>query len=222
MSKWVTGKIGAVKAWLKKEMSGDVIASGDWVDEYTLEYMSGRTERQIKLDEEFEANLRTKNQGRDGLPVDLVPLPDNCKPTNPKDVVGCKKVPGQLVPEQVVMEIGLAMLEGSLKYGGYNYREAGVRASIYIDALKRHIAQWQEGEDIDEASGLSHITKAISTLVVLRDAMLNDMWTDDRPPRTKNRRWMEEYNKKAAEIIDRVPNPVRGFTQKRREEEHGG
>ena len=36
----------------------------------------------------------------------------------------------------------------------------------------------------DQESGLSHITKAIAGLVVLRDAMLNDSVVDDRNLKT--------------------------------------
>lgn len=136
------------------------------------------------------------------------------KDTNPKDAVGVKKVPLHVVSSPVLMEIGLAMLEGDRKYGGHNYRVAGVRASVYYDALMRHIMSWWEGEDIDPDSGLNHVTKALSTLTVLRDAMLNDMWTDDRPPKFKNKEWVKEFNKVAGDIIEKYPNPATPFTEK--------
>lgn len=109
-------------------------------------------------------------------------LPDEGKPTNPKDSVGIRKAPMSTVPSGVMAEVGVAMLEGAAKYGRHNYRCAGVRASVYYDALMRHMMAWWEGEDIDPDSGLSHVTKAITTLVVLRDAMMQGMCTDDRPP----------------------------------------
>lgn len=111
---------------------------------------------------------------------------------------------------QVVYEAGLGMLEGACKYGAFNYRIAGVRASVYYDALQRHMNAWWEGEDVDPDSGLSHVTKAITTLMVLRDAMLNDKLNDDRPPSVKNPDWLNDYNKKAAEIVDKYKdkNPM--------------
>ena len=39
------------------------------------------------------------------------------KDSNPKDAVGCKKVPMSTVSAPVLMEMGLAMLEGDRKYG---------------------------------------------------------------------------------------------------------
>lgn len=109
------------------------------------------------------------------------------KDTNPKDAIGIRKWRQFfVVPRQVLWEVGVGMLEGALKYGRHNYRGAGVRASVYCDAALGHIEQFIEGEDIDKDSGLSHVTKAICSLVVLRDAMMNDFWTDDRPPKIKD------------------------------------
>lgn len=124
------------------------------------------------------------------------------KDTNPKDVVGVRKAPMSTVSEAVMAEVGLAMLEGACKYGRHNYRYAGVRASVYFDALRRHMRSWwDEGEDIDAASGLNHVTKAIATLVVMRDAMICGKFTDDRPPSIPAG-FFEALNGKAAQIID--------------------
>lgn len=100
---------------------------------------------------------------------------------NPKDAAGSHKTPISDVPLGVIMEVGLGMREGASKYGRFNFRQDPVEASCYIDALFRHIVDWWEGEDVDEASGLSHVTKAICTLVVLRDAESTGMMIDDRP-----------------------------------------
>jgi len=135
------------------------------------------------------------------------------KDTNPKDAVGIKKAPLSTVSANVLMEVGLAMLEGARKYGRHNYRVAGVRASVYYDASMRHLMSWYEGQDIDPDSGLSHITKAIACLTVLRDAQINEMWNDDRPPVLKDQKWLEKLNKKAGEIIDRYPNPKPPYTK---------
>ena len=104
------------------------------------------------------------------------------KPSNPKDAIGISKVPLSTVSAPVLLEIGLGMAEGAIKYGRHNYRTIGVRASVYYDAAMRHLMSWWEGEDLDPDSGLSHISKCIASLVVLRDAMIMSKMTDDRPP----------------------------------------
>jgi hypothetical protein len=137
---------------------------------------------------------------------------NSIKDTNPKDAVGVKKVPITTVPFGVLLRVGLAMLEGSRKYGKHNYRALGVRASTYIDAvMARHLMPWYEGQDVDPDSGLCHIDKAIAGLVVLRDSMLSGNWIDDRP--IQNKIDLTELNAKAAEIIERYPDAKEPFTQ---------
>jgi Domain of unknown function (DUF5664) len=126
----------------------------------------------------------------------------NTKPSNPKDILGVKKAPLSAIPGVVLAELGVAMLEGAAKYGRHNYRGVGVRASIYYDATMRHLlAWWDAGEDVDLDSGLSHITKAIASLTVLRDSMIQGNITDDRPPPSVE--FFGGLNAKAADILER-------------------
>lgn len=134
------------------------------------------------------------------------------KETNPKDSIGIRKVPFSTIPSQPMAEMGLGMLEGGIKYGRHNYRVAGVRASVYYDAAMRHLTAFWEGQDVDPGSGLHHLSKVGSCMLVLRDAMLQNKFYDDRPPKAVNQNWVEEYNKLAGEIIDRYPNPKPAFT----------
>lgn len=116
-----------------------------------------------------------------------------------------------MVSAPVLMEVGIAMQEGAAKYGRHNYRVIGVRGSVYYDSTMRHLMAWWEGEDTDPDSGLSHITKAISSLVVLRDAMIQGMFTDDRPPKSKP--WLPVLNEKSAALAVKYPSPVAPYTQ---------
>lgn len=138
------------------------------------------------------------------------------KDTNPKDAVGIAKVPASTVPREVIAEVGLAMMEGALKYGRHNYRDAGVRASVYYDACTRHLDAFYEGQDTDPDSGvgLSHLVKAIACLVVLRDSQFRNNWTDDRPPKLPDN-WQADLNAKAAALLEKYPNPVAAHTEKK-------
>lgn len=142
------------------------------------------------------------------------------KDTNPKLAVGIKKVPMSNVPTGPLYEVGLAMLEGSCKYGRHNYRAMGVRGSTYYDAAMRHLTAWWEGENIDSESGVSHIVKAMACLFVLRDSMWMDNWTDDRPPQYPEKLNVSLLNEKAAEIIEKFPEPKEAFTQGRNWEDN--
>jgi hypothetical protein len=133
---------------------------------------------------------------------DLQPTESRIKESNPKDAIGSKKPPHSTVSQAVMAEVGVGMLEGSIKYGRHNYREIGVRAEVYYDATRRHIDAWWEGEDIDPDSGLSHITKAICSLCVLRDAMIQSKLYDDRPPPTPPEH-REYVARKTAEVFEK-------------------
>jgi hypothetical protein len=135
------------------------------------------------------------------------------KNSNPKHALGIRKAPIHAVPFSVISEIGLAMMEGGMKYGTHNYRHDGVRASTYVDAVWRHLFQqwWDQGEDLDADSFLSHVTKAIACLVVLRDSMLFGNFIDDRPIKQKNH--LPSLNAAASKLVDKFPTPVEGFTQ---------
>lgn len=144
--------------------------------------------------------------------------PDNLfastKLSNPKDSIGIRKWRYiSTVPLTVLWEIGAALLEGAMKYGAHNYRVAGVRASVYVDAAMGHIGQWWEGEDIDKDSGLNHITKAIASLIVLRDAMIQDMLTDDRPPKGKLDQVRAELQATVDAMFDKYPDAKERFTE---------
>jgi len=136
------------------------------------------------------------------------------KDTNPKDVVGTKKWRVfTTIPLTVIAELGAAMLEGARKYGRHNYRVSGVRASVYVDAAIGHIMQWWEGEDIDIDSGISHITKAMASLAVLRDAMMQEKLTDDRPPKAKLAAIRDNLQAIVDSIFKRHPNATTAYTE---------
>jgi len=122
---------------------------------------------------------------------------------NPKQAFGRKKVPMSCLPLPVMMETGLAMMEGAIKYGRHNYRDSNIVASDYYDAVMRHLGAWWEGEDIDPLSGLPHIVKAMACLVVLRDSQMQGTCVDNRP-KPSPAGWMDALNKQLVELQDRM------------------
>ena len=116
-----------------------------------------------------------------------------------------KQAPGRLkysmsvIPPQVLAEVQVAMLEGAIKYGPFNWRETQIYYSDYYNPAFRHLMAWWEGEDNDQASQLSHITKTITSLIVLRDAMMCGTAIDDRPSvcaydQSSTEQWDEHIN----------------------------
>lgn len=168
---------------------------------------TARRQRKAGRDEQAELENRVDELHR------RAGLGPASKDTNPKDAIGIKKATLSVFPLQVLMEASLGMLEGACKYGRHNYRDAGIRGSVYFDAVCRHIFDWWEGTDIDPDSNIHHISKAISCLAVLRDAIMRGNFNDDRPPRTKEG-WIQELNQRAAEILAKYPNPLPAHTQR--------
>jgi Domain of unknown function (DUF5664) len=104
------------------------------------------------------------------------------KDTNPKDAIASSKLDMGLVPDTMVANAALAFTEGALKYGRYNWRIAGVRASVYHAALRRHVAKWWNGQDIDPKTGVPHLANALACIAIILDAQEYNRITDDRPP----------------------------------------
>lgn len=104
------------------------------------------------------------------------------KDTNPKDAIGSAKLSLSVVPDSLGLYAALAFTEGNGKYGAYNYRVAGVRASIYHDAAKRHLAKWWNGEECDPVTLVPHLASVIACMGIILDADLVGKLTDDRPP----------------------------------------
>ena len=127
------------------------------------------------------------------------------KETNPKDLEGLKRVPMGLFPQTAVIAGAMAFLEGHLKYRQYNWRDAGVRASIYNDALLRHMSAWWNGEDIDIKSGLPHLWKAIACLAILIDSDQCGNLTDDRPPPAP----VQEMQDALAYMVERMQGDIK-------------
>jgi ribosomal protein S15P/S13E len=112
-------------------------------------------------------------------------IPDEpvLKDTNPKDAIGSTKLPLDLVPDTMPAYAALAFLEGATKYGSMNWRVAGVRASIYMAAAKRHMAKYWNGEWADEKTKVPHLASAMACMAIILDADAAGKLTDDRPPK---------------------------------------
>jgi hypothetical protein len=110
---------------------------------------------------------------------DTAPADDD---TNPKDLIGVTKPQMHLVPRSAIIRIAQAMANGAEKYGPFNWRTKKVRATVYTSAAERHLAQWFDGEELAEDSGVPHLAHAAACLSILMDAQATGNLIDDRPP----------------------------------------
>lgn len=103
------------------------------------------------------------------------------KDSNPKTIYGQAKPPLGLVPGTALVLLAEAFRDGADKYGPANWRIDPVSMSTYYSAAMRHMAAYQDGEDIDK-SGVPHLAHAAANLCILMDAAACGTLIDDRPP----------------------------------------
>lgn len=140
---------------------------------------------------------------------------------NPKDSLArtLGRVPLGLFPDTAVLAGTLGMLEGKLKYGLTNYRAVTIDASVYNDALRRHLFAWWNGEDIDPDSGLPHLWKMMSCLAVLIDGSITGKLHDDRPLGAPVAQMLEDLKPRVKEIEARLAdhNPKHFYAKEQAE-----
>lgn len=122
------------------------------------------------------------------------------KASNPKESFGDAKMPLGLVPDTAIIEESLAFLEGALKYGQYNWRVVGVKASTYNRAMERHRKKWWNGQDRDPVSMVLELASVRACCAIVIDSIAAGNFVDDRPPRANIERTLEEAAKIAKHL----------------------
>lgn len=90
-----------------------------------------------------------------------------------------EKAPIDLVPEEYVLAAARAFSYGAKKYSEHNWRE-GMPSNRLYAALMRHLLAWNEGEQKDSESGLSHLDHAAASLAMLIATLKNKPELDSR------------------------------------------
>jgi hypothetical protein len=119
--------------------------------------------------------------------------------TNPKDLLGIKKVQLNLVPPSSIIYQALAMEDGARKYGPYNWRQNKVITSIYVAAAMRHLQSYWDGEENASDSGKPHLAHALACLGIIVDAKETGNLVDDRPLPGAASRLISELEQKKKE-----------------------
>lgn len=116
--------------------------------------------------------------------------------TNPKDLVGIKKVRLGLVPPSSIAYQALAMQDGAVKYGPYNWRANKVQCTIYLDAALRHLFAYLDGEDLASDSKKPHLGHALACIGIIVDAYETGNLVDDRPAKGAASKVLARYEQK--------------------------
>jgi hypothetical protein len=115
-------------------------------------------------------------------------------PPNPKQAYGDKKPNLALVPPALDYYAAVALGDGAIKYGAYNWRTSKVEAMTYIAAARRHlnrvadriefsdVEMWEKDGQTWQLGGHPELAHAIACLAILADAMSSGFLIDNRPP----------------------------------------
>lgn len=90
-----------------------------------------------------------------------------------------EKLRTDLLPSAPLLAIAGVLTFGAKKYADHNWR-GGFKASRLIGAALRHILAYNDGEDKDPESGLSHLAHAGCCLMFLLEQEAKGTGTDDR------------------------------------------
>lgn len=174
-------------------------------DEDTMkDWIRGFNEKQIKIQEE-EAQKKEAQRQKDYIEWFMQQHSAQAivKQTNPKDAIGMTKVPMHLVSGIVKVYQAIAHYLGNIKYGAWNYRRMGARASVYKAALDRHMDAWWEGEDLDPVDGTPHLANALACINILIECSERGNMVDDRPPKSNYREVVKRMETLMPQINER-------------------
>ena len=89
------------------------------------------------------------------------------------------KPPIGLISRVALEQEAFVMQFGAQKYDAHNWRK-GMKYSRLLNAALRHILAFNEGEDLDPETGLSHLAHARCCLAFLMDYQASGTGQDDR------------------------------------------
>ena len=99
---------------------------------------------------------------------------------NKKNESGNKKPSTNSVPPISILALGAAMQNGADKYGAFNWRDSEVTASVFYNAMQRHLLEWWSGENYAEDSKVHHLAHLMAGCAIILDAELSGVLKDDR------------------------------------------
>lgn len=106
--------------------------------------------------------------------------------TDPKKAMGDQKPQLQLVPPALNVSVAAALKNGIDKgYGPFNWRETPVEVMTYLGAIRRHLDDFLDGEDIATDSKVHHMGHIAANCAIILDAAKHGTLVDNRPPKAQ-------------------------------------
>lgn len=99
---------------------------------------------------------------------------------NVKTAAAATKPRSSAIPPNSILVMGAAMQNGADKYGIFNWRDTTVSATVFYDAMMRHMLAWYNGGDDAPDSKVSHLGHIMANCAILLDAKEHGVFNDDR------------------------------------------
>lgn len=77
-----------------------------------------------------------------------------------------------LLPSKPLLEVAKVLDFGAKKYDSHNWRK-GINYSRVFSAAQRHLLAWNEGEDLDKETNISHLAHAACNILFLLEYTLS-------------------------------------------------
>lgn len=169
----------AIKAWMswckvnQVKMQLNIIDNKQNVTRFTtpnevLNYLEDFYDRKYNINLDMSNHSDTSN------------TQSNLVDTNLKTAAAVGKPKLSDVPTVALFAMGAAMSDGASKYGRYNWRDTGTTASVFYDAMHRHLNDWYSGEDHAHDSKIHHLAHLMASCAILLDSMRHGNFNDDR------------------------------------------
>jgi len=173
----------AASYWYNADDSFYLDAEWPYVPELNDSFSSAdQIEKYIEKVEAFYKSNQEIDEYWDSFPRELVTPVDS----NPKTLAALSKPKLSDVPPVALFGLGAAMSDGAVKYGRFNWRDTEASASVFYDAMMRHLADWYNGEDFADDSKIHHLAHLMASCAIVLDAELHGKLKDDRDKRKPN------------------------------------
>lgn len=170
---------------------------------------SGRIYPDKESYERAQRGIRGEFADQD-MPAPKMKYPDG----NPKTQFGIAKPDLWSIDPIALYVMGLAMLQGNLKYGLYNYFDDPVSVSTYANAAQRHLDLYKLGQDLASDTLVEHLGHIMACASILISAHYHGKLIDDR---TKNIQMAEDLDKFFTDkqpLVKQIRDQWTGFAEK--------
>lgn len=128
---------------------------------------------------------------------------------NPKNLLARDRVKLAYIPPVATAHMAHALMDGGSKYNPFNWREKSIALMEYISAAKRHLDDFQDGENCAEDSLCHHLGHAMACCAIMLDAIERKNEIDDRPPPGNVSKVFKQIEAKFAEVKARREHAAR-------------